>query len=137
MDEKELRIGNYLNNDGKIIKVESLDPTKDFEELSCAVQFKHFENGRFVWYDCTWLDYLSPIPLTEEILIKAGFYYSDDEHDYLQFDVFRTFKLYADRSDNFSTVEYRINDTSKQIKELHKLQNFIYDHMDAELQINL
>ena len=140
MDAKELRIGNYLNSDGKIIKVESFDPTKDFEELSCTVQFKHFENGKFVWYDSTWLDYLSPIPLTEEILIKAGLKNGGYENLFWskkckngKFEINAMFY-----TNNTHAVGVRINDEiDVNIEFIHQLQNLYFVLTGEELQINL
>jgi len=121
MKANELRIGNLLNkiNDNKFIEVTSL-------EIECCEGM----NGHF---NLTF----EPIPITEELLLKCGFEYTDAEKEFLQLSVFRTFKFNADNSDNFSSVTFRINDTTIEITSIHQLQNIFFALTNQELKIFL
>jgi len=122
----EVRVGNKImfSDDSSIFEVSGihefgLDVVNDIEET--YIEYDQFE----------------PIPLTEELLLKCGFEYTDEEKEFLQLSVFRTFKLNADNSDNFSSVTFRINDTTIEITSIHQLQNIFFALTNQELKINL
>lgn len=134
MKAKEFRLGNFIYKFGidyigdnpivdrdnfEIIKVD-IDVIKNIEDF----------NGTTDFY------YTEPIPLTEEILLKCGFYYSDDDDEFLEYKVFKSFKFHADYSDKFSCISYRINDTTNEIKFLHQLQNLYWCLCGEELTFN-
>lgn len=120
----ELRLNNWLN----------------FDSVDCPVQIDGIQsymlsfNGSF-----TSIDDFNPIPLTEEILIKVGFNYADDENYFLQLPVFGMFKfmLHSDKSDNFEIVTFSIKDVSKEVRSVHQLQNLYYTLTGEELEIKL
>jgi len=64
MKANELRLGNYVNHniENKAYKVETLSVAPNGDVLVLHGYFPH----------CT-LDFVSPIPLTEEWLVKFGF----------------------------------------------------------------
>jgi hypothetical protein len=113
MDARELRIGNWvLDEQGQSIQI-------------CV---KHFN----------WVNDLTPIPITPEILEKAGFkksielvggflYYEDNSKE--DFDIALI--------DGIATLQVESCNYGKPFKYLHQLQNIFYSLTGEELQINL
>lgn len=60
MKTNELRIGNYVNIEGDVVKV------KEIYEKSI-----YYANGEYESYATE--DFIQPIELTEEVLVKIGF----------------------------------------------------------------
>ena len=89
------------------------------------------KDGRLLW-----ADEIGSVPITEIRLVDLGFYYSDDDHDYLELPVIGKFKLHADRSNNFSSVTFRIGDYEKAIYFIHKIQNLYYELTNKFLTLN-
>lgn len=115
MKATELRIGNhvYRQSDKMVINRNSV--------YQIEVVTKQTESK----YD--------PIPLTEEWLIKFGFHYSDDDNEFLELELMHKIKLYADNSNNFSTVVLRLKENEIEIKSVHQLQNLYFALTGKEL----
>ena len=96
MEEKELRIGNYVNIEGEIFKV-------DLQEL---------------YYNSS---LMTPVPLTEEWLIKFGF-----EKAYETCYQYKDFIL----NDKFIMMDI---DITIQLKHVHQLQNLYFALTGEEL----
>ena len=130
MDAKELRIGNWvfcdeINNfyPGGFIQVEEI--------LSDGIERSH---GGLTVYE---LDQIHPIPLTPEILEKAGFTFYDNPNKtpsriYKIGSDFRICKCY--NQDHFTLWDYPYG---KSIRYLHQLQNLYFALTGEELNIEL
>lgn len=127
----DLRIGNYVNIEGDVVKV------KEIYEKSI-----HYANSEYESYATE--DFIQPIELTEEVLVKIGFgkrndcytlsneyiffvYYKDSFKQELLASVKRKGKCY------YNTNELKNYD----IKYLHQLQNAYYCLTNEELNIEL
>lgn len=119
MNTEELRIGNYvLNGIGEMFPA----------------------NIATLQYPCTELGCIHPIPLTEDILLKCGFYecigedvngykkYINDDH--LEFDVYLN-------SVNHCCVHYLEVAFLNHPQSLHSLQNAIFALTGEELNVEL
>lgn len=121
---KELRIGNYLNYQGKIIKVEGIHNRTIYHSDR---QFDQVGVEKYITFE--------PIPLTEEWLLKFGFGKSDEheygsnEHDLFGFYYDYHFnKFYLDTPEDNIYIPF--------IKYVHQLQNLYHCLCGNELQIN-
>jgi len=142
MKANELRIGNYVNIEGDVVKV------KEIYEKGI-----HYANGEYESYATE--DFIQPIKLTEELLLNIGFekielvekklymYYKEvriNNYSYLlDFRVMpkdECIVLYVMKKEDdeldYSTIFYNDN-----IKYLHQLQNAYYLLTNKELNIEL
>ena len=123
-----LIIGTYENEDDNLMH----ETICTFKFYNCYDNYYNVESKDGIEEFTSF----KPIPLTEEILLKCGFYYSDDDDEFLEYKVFKSFKFHADYSDKFSCISYRINDTTNEIKFLHQLQNLYWCLCGEELTFN-
>lgn len=135
MEAKELRIGNYVFNSAKeICQVSTLSKWKEIHNCS----------------------YFQPIPLTEEILLKCGFYKDEIKRQSKQHSAYYSIE-FLDYKYSFAYAEFRKNwgfyhsyidapneeDNNKfdfiscGIKYLHQLQNLYFALTNEELIVNL
>lgn len=114
----EIRIGNWINIQShnqyaQIIEIKSGRPdNRDFVRISSPNLDTQF---------AVEISQISPIPLTEEILLKAGFE-KDTGEFYLYKDITVRKTYYSDYFWRFIFKQQRIKD----IKYLHDLQNTIF-----------
>lgn len=112
MKASELRIGNYYNHNGDYRKVN----VNVIEELEIS--------------DRVWI---KPIELTEEILLKCGFFYDSDA------DTFKisncTIQLDSYGFDGYMVIIF--GEDLRLIKNLHQLQNIYWCLCEKELEIQL
>lgn len=150
MKENELRIGNYVNVPNKSQCPFRIDGFEYWNNNGGKVEMKLVEWG----HPLTWeFSELSPIPLTEEILLRCGFEWS---HNY---DSWGHHKLNIyisqnkgngywripkggfsnDNYDNkfYATAEREYSVSSTPIEYLHQLQNLYSALTNEELIIKL
>lgn len=77
---------------------------------------------------------LTPIHLTEEILLKCGFFYDEDSRTYKIHNCTLQLDFY-DYDEGFMCIVF--GDDLRMIKYLHELQNIIYALTGKELKINI
>ena len=122
IDPKQLRIGNYITFPiglkGKLCEVMAIN------EKQVLIKT---ELDRRAWLN---IDYLEPIPLTQEVLEKCGFEYSKDlnqsQHKELIWD--------ADHEEDDSLY---FTELHLEVKRLHQLQNLYFALTGEELNIKL
>jgi hypothetical protein len=123
MIASELRIGNLLDYNGKIVKVNTL--AIDFHGNQTMLASK--EN--FLW-NVSKIDGIKPIPLTEEWLLKFGF--DERLHGWWSEKIFL-------RKDENGNLWFDWNGTTQtesiEIKYLHELQNLYFALAGNELKI--
>ena len=151
MEANELRIGNKIKDKvtGLIVTIESLelgsfsDEVQFFEE-GCRQPIIINEDYYKLRVNCNSCNKFEPIPITEELLLKAGFY----KAQYLT-DVFRISPLdksglyfYFDKNFEGADDENIIGDYDECVhirlpKYVHQLQNLYFALTGKELEINL
>ena len=125
MNAQELRIGNLVERDGNILEVVRIAKDNIINyDLILQSKGMHVNSGNVI-----------PIPLTEEWLVKFGFYYSDDENEFLELQLMHKTKLYADNSNEFSTVVLKIKENEIEIEYVHQLQNLYFALTGKELTL--
>ena len=125
MEAKELRIGNYVNyfDDGEYSIISTLD-----------WGYVHLNDASHIDYEL-----LKPIPLTEEWLVKFGFYYGDSvDYGYLWLKC-KMGEFYVRPSylgGFYWGFDYN-NEINGQnnIKHVHQLQNLYFALTNEELKL--
>ena len=127
MKATELRIGNYvLDRGNKLILI-------DHWEYINKISSKREEN----FHPLTeFVDYLKPIPLTEEWLVKFGFE-EVDGNDYYKFFDLQEFRLFVNKKDNSCFIHYKQSSIDYLINNLHvhSLQNLYFALTGEELEL--
>ena len=145
MDAKELRIGNKIYYDNCIVTIIALAEYPSLSYISA-----HSESNDLYEIDCCEFE---PIPLSPEILEKAGFEKYDWQDAYFTITIFGHLYIYfykeriITRFANVSKDEVGHKmvslgfvgkqTSSDNIIYLHQLQNLIYSITGEELNINL
>lgn len=117
MKASELRIGNWISNNGK--------PFQVYAETFCDIESTHLNPD--------------PIPLTEEWLLKAGFTetrtkgYSQNHFENSYFMIERAF--IGDRWNFRKRISESESISIRYITHLHELQNLIFVMSGEELTI--
>lgn len=123
MKAEELRIGNYVH-EKYYNRGYKFEPIKLKDILSthivCSLDNAHnFED-------------IEPIPLTEEILLKCGFEFFDNER------IFNNFVIEDFHNGNYYfTAGEGIKLHEKHIEYLHQLQNLYFSLTGEELNVKL
>lgn len=126
----DLRIGNYVNIEGDVVKV------KEIYEKSI-----HYANDEYESYATE--DFIQPIELTEEVLTKIGFekntiYGSVIEYFPIDDNLARIYCTKEKQNFKIQIVRKNITETIvKYIKYLHQLQNAYYCLTNEELEVEL
>lgn len=142
MKVEELRLGNYVAFDqgmGRIVEL----ATKKYEEWSTGedehLRVISLSNGTY--YACT-EEELKPIPLTEELLIKAGFVENED-YEFPSFDeyIHKQFTWFGIGDFNqkywlIHMLDQASGDGGPQITSVHHLQNIFFAITGHELEIS-
>ncbi len=124
MKASELRIGNYLDFDGRICFIEAIDKQ--------GVEVKFLDNGEEEWID---LFQFSPIQITEEWALKFGFEKKNNEvfifKNLIKLNIWnKECELYlGDRT----FVRWMVWDLD--IIQIHQLQNLYFALTGEELEI--
>ena len=119
MEAKDLRIGSYYHQEG-FYKLERNKSRIDIPDIDFILNKKTLI---FLLTEGE-LDYITPIPLTEEWLLKFGFK-QNKKYKYWEFG-----KFIIDQ--NFTLCDIDIKVT---IKYLHQLQNLYFALTEKELEI--
>ena len=124
----ELMIGNWVYEDGKPERVIMVDGEVDV--IQC-------ENGIN-----TPLSDFEPIPLTEQILLKAGFVLNVEGNSVYSLNkkIYGIFKTEYNKDGSVSDTYFEIYNEGcplLKIRTLHHLQNYVHAITQAELTINL
>lgn len=130
----ELRIGTTVYYNGTHKEVGTVTGVTKYLDGSCLVNLNGRVNGLYK------IEELSPIPITEEILLKCNFKKCEDKNCpgkcYIidigdEKDLSYCFKSY--------NVEYNciyLNTKKIKIDYLHQLQNFIFVYTGVELDVS-
>lgn len=134
----DLRIGNFLKRNNKIVKVNGLSRNE--------VKYTDNDKGEIV-YD---IMFFQPIELTEEVLVKIGF--EKNKYDWWEYFPDREDEISILMTDNYTTIEYanlfhcpedvtEVNYNSRlefpRRIYIHELQNSYYCLTGQELNIEL
>jgi hypothetical protein len=129
MEAKELRIGNYVND--HLSRVQKVSETRS-DAYIC-----YLSNGNKLKYK---LNTTTPIPLTEDWLLKFGFEKGKDEYNFNGFDL-------EDRNtDQFLSVDkiiklknnfgcWYVGTYLRELKHVHQLQNLYFALTGEELNL--
>lgn len=135
MKTNELRIGNYISFHNVWYKIVGIDKDRVLIE---------YHNGET---DYCWIDYIQPIELTEEVLLKIGFhegynkiFIKNTKNDYVKYYI--TYQHVPDNKYSFVGYGYKNNVQIKcvilnDIKYLHQLQNACFLLTNEELEVEL
>ena len=140
MKTNELRIGNYISFHNVWYKIVGIEKDRVLIE---------YHNGET---DYCWIDYIEPIELTEEVLLKIGFkkeerinsilYYLDyeineDEYIRVKYLIYNSKTLPLLRITSPSAIYESHELTKRGIKYLHELQNAYFLLTNQEIEIKL
>ena len=147
MRVEELRIGNWIESDRwQIVRICGFAPfcnsTRCDEQEGCMALFHESINGELypVTYECE-VENCTPIPLTEEILLKCGFETESKYDDFklngvniqscsMRCKTLERFSFYLKLGDENDELNNKID-------YLHELQNLYYALTKKELDIKL
>ena len=140
MEINELRIGNYVSFHNVFYKIVEIEKDRVIIE---------YHNGET---DYCHIDYIDPIELTEEVLVKIGFerekelisiyFHLDCEIDvdniiYVKYNIYPNdlplLKIRTSQYKNYECFEF----LKRGVKYLHELQNAYYCLTGEELEIKL
>jgi hypothetical protein len=114
MEANELRIGNWVNFEYKGLNYGKLFIDKNY--------FSHYENKEYIY---------TPIPITEEWLLKFGFKYYQNVNGY----TYRIdFRIHFVKFENGFTT-YLDNTEWSEIQYVHELQNLYFALTQKELTL--
>jgi hypothetical protein len=131
METNNLRIGDYVNIEGDIVKV------KEIYGKSI-----HYDYGEYESYATE--DFIQPIELTEELLVNIGFSLTDKDYPCFEILYNNTFMRYIQKFnllylENLVSEEEGLHSEIKLygVKYLHQLQNAYHLLTNDELEIKL
>lgn len=129
MDPKDLRIGNYIQHDGKVVQIQSISNN--------VVEISNFDREESNKEELFHIDKNSKvIPLTEKWLLNLGFedIGGDDNERTFVYKDNRRIKIKAHQPD---LIHLEIaNNYWGQIQFVHNLQNLYHALIGEDLQIN-
>jgi len=150
MKIQDLRVSNYLTVNPNSPWKELVGQTVEVTGLQCRND-KHFPDSNFIIefeYQSQVLafsnfsqfdEFMSPIPLTEEWLVKFGFnqktYFDTDGCEYYEFKN-GSFKIYNSEYSEEFHVDFNVSDgCSVHVKTVHQLQNLYFALTGEELTL--
>lgn len=147
LQPQDLRIGNYIQyydeNNIIIDKIKSIWFDDGIEQYRLELF-----SGKFNNYQVS-INGVSPIPLTEELLLKCGFQFIAEEMGYYDFYRYKIEDKYGHSFDfnlhgndlcevvNNGNYNYYNYDIHISFKYVHEIQNFIEPIMGKQLEIKL
>lgn len=127
MKIQELRIGNLvkckMSNDSAIYSVIQIDG------FGLKVRLSHPRHTEF-----TPIDRIKPIPLTEEILLKCGFDFSENAYFSPIFNLVSKLRIVGHDGDFRLLLNTQM---AIKVEYLHQLQNLFLDLTGEELEVKL
>jgi hypothetical protein len=136
IDAKELRIGNYLEIEGRFSPVLAIDNQREFthsktkEFFKCAITVGEYDDNGLMWTTSgRWLKNFNPIPLTEQWLIDLGF--TNCGINKLGIDNFTIHTPFPKLEDDF--VWFNNVNSAMVIDSVHQLQNLYFALTGKEL----
>jgi hypothetical protein len=126
MKANELRIGNWVDVNGKFCKVESIS----HDGINYTDETDHYEDQSYNYI--LWCSIFDPIPLTHEILKKAGFVSFED--GWYGLTPFRKGYMWTW---NIYDRHLQWNGNIVPCQYLHQLQNLYFALTGEELNIEL
>jgi len=120
IQKQELRIGNSVMCEGKILTVKAIE----HNPVTDRWYVKVYEN-----YSQIKCEYLEPIPITEEALVKCGFE-QDIFGDYANENIYELL-LQIDLIS--CRISVNSDDRRVDFEGIHNLQNYIYINYQTEL----
>ena len=138
MKTNELRIGNYISFHNVWYKIVGIEKDRVLIE---------YHNGET---DYCWIDYIEPIELTEEVLLKIGF--KKNKYDWWEYFPDRENEISILMSGEYTTIEYaNLFHCPEDVTEvnygsalefprrihLHELQNAYFLMSNQEMEVNL
>lgn len=142
INANELRIGNFVEFEGEFLPILSVDSEKELGGYGWkgAITMPHYWREKVVGHLSKWCEQISPIPLTEQWLLKFGFepYNEPGAIKFIK-DKDRYTSLYIFNAGDFwSPVINRIDEKRifelYGIKHVHQLQNLFFALTGTELQ---
>lgn len=130
---KELMIGNFVDANGVITKIESFD----FSGINTC-----FDNMSPSYFDCEFkFSELKGIPLSEEILLKCGFslFTNSNSHNSNDLIIYHS-KInicYNNSYKKFYMFDHGIDTIYRGFQFLHELQNLYFALTGEELTVNI
>lgn len=123
MEAKELRIGNWINvTFSSIVKQQVVDCMCDSVNTKC--------------HESLPFDFIEPIPLTEEWLLKFGFEKLElSISEYVLSYIFNDFEIGYLKKRNVYMLRWYQGHNLKEIEYVHQLQNLYFALTGEELQI--
>lgn len=136
MEVKDLRIGNHVSFNDVWCKVIGIDKDRVLVE---------YHNGDT---DYCHIDYIEPIELTGDILIKTGFFKRSYHEIYFItpcvgcYDYYISYQNIKDNKYSFVASGYKNGELKRRIrldniKYLHELQNIFFSFTNQELEMKL
>jgi hypothetical protein len=133
MKANELRIGNLVKDSGgKILKIDWFERDKVCQRMTLMIEVNHPLMTNEVRPLTERFEFIEPIPLTEEWLVKFGFKFTKNgsdiwykEYCFIEFD--KLIKCYIEEGRGIICLEH--------IKYVHQLQNLYFALTGEELTI--
>lgn len=128
----DLRIGNLIDHSfNGIVKVNGIHPSLDKLHIDCV---KEQGEGKKAWRD---IKEFSPIPLTEEWLVRFGFEYDDEfEGNVYDSDLGVSIGVSGDITYFMGNLETMWTDVLQETKYVNQLQNLYFALTGEELTLN-
>lgn len=138
IDPRELRIGNYLEYDGKIVHVTmlSMDIDDEYEEQICFCELGKTNNEKGGWNRAI-CNRLNRIPITHNWLIKLGAENEVYDEQWVLYRIgFFLFKLHQEYGlCQWGAEKQEILLGTVHYKYIHQLQNLIFALSGMELKL--
>lgn len=133
----ELRIGNNVLQNGRVVYVESISEDRGIINVNIETEL----DGS-AWLNGIDLNELDPIPLTPEILEKFGFEKDDNDLEFHHEDFCSWYEkeypiIGRLVTSNFGTYLFDEETDTLRIYFLHQLQNLYFALTGQELEVNL
>lgn len=154
INAKDLRIGNYVmtnnkyflsNEVEKILRITNINELREYKDHKGNVTVYRLSD-EFKDTFGLWLDYLEPIPITEDWLDRLGFGYNREHFNYSYIDETNGFILTLENFNDNNTGNWSVTFENLDDRSIgailcncyfvHEVQNLIYSITKTELVYN-